>query len=88
MSVPAAYVAVILIWTTTPLAVKWSGEGPGFLLGALGRMGLAAIVCMLLLALLRVPFAWHRAAPTSPHPSRCTAPCCACTGRRSTCRRA
>lgn len=62
MSVPAAYITVILIWTTTPLAVKWSGEGPGFLLGALGRMGLAAVVCALLLALLRVPFAWHRAA--------------------------
>lgn len=62
MSVPAAYIAVILIWTTTPLAVKWSGEGPGFLLGALGRMGLAAVVCVLLLMLLRIPFAWHRAA--------------------------
>ena len=59
MSVPAAYIAVILIWTTTPLAVKWSGEGPGFLLGALGRMGLAAVVCVLLLLVLRVPFAWH-----------------------------
>ena len=36
MSVPAAYLAVVLIWSTTPLAVKWSGEGPGFLLGLFG----------------------------------------------------
>lgn len=44
MSVPAAYLAVILIWSTTPLAVKWSGEGPGFLFGALGRMALGVLV--------------------------------------------
>lgn len=31
MSVPAAFLAVDLIWSTTPLAVKWSG----CLLGAL-----------------------------------------------------
>lgn len=27
MSVPAAYLGVILIWSTTPLAIQWSGEG-------------------------------------------------------------
>jgi drug/metabolite transporter (DMT)-like permease len=60
MSVPAAYLAVVLIWATTPLAVKWSGEGPGFLLGALARMGLAALLCAALVALLRVGLPWHR----------------------------
>ena len=30
MSVPAAFVGVILIWATTPLAIKWSGEGVSF----------------------------------------------------------
>jgi len=60
MSVPAAYLAVVLIWSTTPLAVKWSGEGPGFLLGVLGRMGLATILCLALVAAMRLEFPWHR----------------------------
>jgi drug/metabolite transporter (DMT)-like permease len=60
MSVPAAYLAVVLIWSTTPLAVKWSGEGPGFLLGVLGRMSLATILCLALVAALRLEFPWHR----------------------------
>ena len=60
MSVPAAYLAVILIWSTTPLAVKWSSEGPGFLFGALGRMTLAAVLCVTLVAILRFGLPWHR----------------------------
>lgn len=60
MSVPAAYLGVVLIWSTTPLAVKWSGEGPGFLLGVLGRMGLATLLCLGLVRILRLPLPWHR----------------------------
>lgn len=62
MSVPAAYLAVILIWSTTPLAVKWSGEGPGFLFGALGRMALGVCVGLAVLGALRQPLPWHREA--------------------------
>lgn len=62
MSVPAAYLGVILIWSTTPLAVKWSSEGPGFLFGALGRMALATLLCLAAVALLRLEFPWHREA--------------------------
>jgi drug/metabolite transporter (DMT)-like permease len=62
MSVPAAYLAVVLIWSTTPLAVKWSSEGPGFLFGVLGRMSLATLLCLALVAALRVELPWHRAA--------------------------
>jgi drug/metabolite transporter (DMT)-like permease len=54
MSVPAAYLGVVLIWSTTPLAVKWSGEGPGFLFGALGRMGLATLLCLVAVAIFRI----------------------------------
>jgi drug/metabolite transporter (DMT)-like permease len=60
MSVPAAYFAVVLIWSTTPLAVKWSGEGPGFLLGATARMAIATILCLALVAILRIGLPWHR----------------------------
>ncbi len=37
MSVPAAYIGVILIWTMTPLAIQWSGSEPGFLFGITSR---------------------------------------------------
>ncbi|MDX1336059.1 MAG: EamA family transporter, partial [Gammaproteobacteria bacterium] len=45
MSVPAAYMGIIMIWATTPLAIKWSGESVGFLFGVSARMliGLAVI---------------------------------------------
>ena len=29
---------------TTPLAIQWSGEGPGFLFGVTGRMAIGALV--------------------------------------------
>lgn len=62
MSVPAAFAVIVLIWSTTPLAVKWSGEGPGFLLGAFGRMTLATLLCLCMLVLLRIPLPWHKQA--------------------------
>ncbi|UCH53340.1 MAG: DMT family transporter [Pseudomonadota bacterium] len=62
MSVPAAYFAVVLIWSTTPLAIKWSGEGPGFLFGALGRMSLAVVLCVALIIILRKGLPLHRQA--------------------------
>jgi drug/metabolite transporter (DMT)-like permease len=62
MSVPAAYLGVILIWTTTPLAIKWSGEGTHFLFGLFGRMAIGAVLCLALALLLRVPLPRHRRA--------------------------
>lgn len=62
MSIPAAYIGVILIWTTTPLAIKWSGEGAGFLFGVTGRMVIGVILAWLLLALMGKRLQWHRKA--------------------------
>jgi drug/metabolite transporter (DMT)-like permease len=62
VSVPAAFIAVVLIWSTTPLALKWSGEGPGFIFGAFGRMAFAAALCLLLINALRIKLPWHREA--------------------------
>ncbi|MGD8999488.1 MAG: DMT family transporter [Granulosicoccaceae bacterium] len=59
MSVPLAFIGVIAIWSTTPLAIKWSGEGPGFLFGVTGRMVIGALVCLLVLNLLRLRLPWH-----------------------------
>lgn len=62
MSVPLAFIGVIVIWSTTPLAIKWSGEGPGYLFGVTGRMAIGALLCLLIINLLRKPLPWHKQA--------------------------
>lgn len=52
MRIALAYISIILLWATTPLAIKWSGNGPGFIFGAGSRMAIGA-TCMLLLLLIR-----------------------------------
>jgi drug/metabolite transporter (DMT)-like permease len=67
MSLPAAYISVILIWSTTPLAIKWSAAGAGFSFAVFARMAIGALLCLLLLCLLllvalRVRLPLHRRA--------------------------
>ncbi|AUM13993.1 DMT family transporter [Ketobacter alkanivorans] len=62
MSVPAAYLAVVLVWSTTPLGVQWSSQGLSPLAGALSRMFLAAIIGWIAARLLKVVVPWHRQA--------------------------
>jgi drug/metabolite transporter (DMT)-like permease len=59
MSVPAAFTGVILIWSTTPLAIQWSSEGGGFLFGVTARMVLGLIFCLLAIRLFGVNMPWH-----------------------------
>lgn len=62
MSLPAAFISVILIWSTTPLAIKWSALGIGPSFGVLSRMIIGTLLCVVLLALQRAPFPLHRRA--------------------------
>ncbi len=62
MSLPVAFVSVILIWSTTPLAIKWSALGIGFSFAVLARMAISMLLCVLLLAALRIRFSMHRKA--------------------------
>ena len=62
MSLPAAFVSVILIWSTTPLAIKWSALGVGFSFAVFARMAISMMICILLLAVLRISFPMHRKA--------------------------
>lgn len=62
MSLPAAFVSVILIWSTTPLAIKWSALDAGFSFAVLARMAISALLCVVLLAVLRIRFPLHRRA--------------------------
>jgi len=57
-----AYISVILIWATTPLAIKWSGEGPGFLFGAAARMTVGIVCVFFVLGMLRQRLVWNRKA--------------------------
>lgn len=47
-----AYVAVVLIWATTPLGIQWSGAEGGFLFGVTARMVLGALLAVPVLWLL------------------------------------
>jgi len=62
MTVPAAYLGVILIWSTTPLGVKWSGEEVGFLFGVSARMVIGTVLTLILLRYMRMRLVWHRKA--------------------------
>ena len=62
MSIPAAFLAVIVIWSTTPLAIQWSSEGWGFLFSVTGRMTIGALFCLALIRLLGKELRWHKAA--------------------------
>lgn len=59
MSVPLAYVSIVLIWSTTPLAIRWSTEGAGFAFAVLARMLIGVCVAALLLRLGRHSFPLH-----------------------------
>jgi len=59
MRIALAYISIILLWSTTPLAIKWSGEGPGFIFGVSSRMVLGAIFMLLLLILRRKRLPFH-----------------------------
>ncbi|OIR16163.1 putative inner membrane transporter YedA [mine drainage metagenome] len=62
MSLPAAFVTVILIWSTTPLAIKWSALGVGFSFAVFMRMAIGMLLCAVLLAAFRVRVPLHRKA--------------------------
>jgi drug/metabolite transporter (DMT)-like permease len=51
MPLPAAFIGVVLIWSTTPLAIKWSSMGAGFLFGVTSRMVVGLLLCVLILML-------------------------------------
>lgn len=62
MSVPLAYIGVIVVWSTTPLAILWSSQGVGFVFGVTSRMVIGAVVALVLTALFGLGMKWHRRA--------------------------
>ncbi len=64
MAVLFAYVSVVLIWATTPLAIQWSSDSLTFMMAVVARMSIALSLALFILTLLRQSLAtfWqHRA---------------------------
>jgi len=59
VSVPISYLSVILIWSTTPLAIQWSGNDVGFQFGVAARMLIGLFALLILLRVLNIDFPWH-----------------------------
>lgn len=53
MSLPAAYLGVILIWSTTPLGIQWSVQGPDFAFAVTARMVIGLALCMVIMLATR-----------------------------------
>ena len=62
MSIPLAFIGTILIWSTTPLAIKWSSDGPSFIFAVTARMVIGTLGCLLLLWIVRGKLHWHKQA--------------------------
>lgn len=62
MSVPAAYFAVVLIWSTTPLGIVWSSDSVDPTLAVLMRMLIAIVPGWLIIKLCKIEFPMHRQA--------------------------
>lgn len=57
MAVLFAYVFVVLIWATTPLAIQWSSDSLSFIAAATMRMTIASALAMPFFVMLRGSFA-------------------------------
>ena len=62
MHIAIAYLSVVLLWATTPLAIKWSGEGPGFLFGVTGRMVIGIVCIGMVLLTTKQRLSWQHKA--------------------------
>lgn len=58
MQIQLVYISVILIWTTTPLAIKWSTE-VGYLPGVSARMIIAMLIALALSPIMRLRLPRH-----------------------------
>ena len=65
MPTSLAYVLVIVIWSTTPLAIKWSAVDDGYAFAVLARMLIGAVLAVALTASWRVGLPLHARARRS-----------------------
>lgn len=64
MSVSIAYLAVLLIWSTTPLGIVWSSESINPSLAVSLRMLIAVVLGFIVIKVRRINLPWHKKALT------------------------
>ncbi|GAA0818616.1 EamA family transporter [Colwellia asteriadis] len=64
MSVPIAYLAVLLIWSTTPLGIVWSSESIPPSMAVLLRMLIALVLGFMVIKSKKINLPWHKQAIT------------------------
>ena len=62
MQVSLAYLAMIVIWSTVALAVKWSIDSVGYSFAAAARFSIAAVFIVMVMAVRRERIPLHRQA--------------------------
>ncbi len=65
MSIPLAYLTVVAIWSTTPLAIQWSALGTGFAFAVMARMLIGLCLAFSLITICRIGLPLHRKARQS-----------------------
>lgn len=59
MTIPVAYLGLILIWSTTPVSIQWSTEGVDFTFAVFARMFIGMFASIILLLASGTRFPWH-----------------------------
>ncbi|MCZ4339784.1 DMT family transporter [Shewanella colwelliana] len=60
--VPISFLAVVLIWSTTPLGIVWSSESVHPTMAVLLRMVIALVIGSLIILFSRIRLPWHQRA--------------------------
>lgn len=60
LQITTGFIVVMLIWSTTPLAIKWSVDGPSFLFGVTARMLIGVLLILFIAWMKKVALPWHR----------------------------
>ena len=59
LTVAAAYLGIVLIWSTTPLAIQWSSQGTSFAFAVFARMAIGFVVATVVVAVWRIGLPLH-----------------------------
>ena len=59
MRITLSFIFIVLLWATTPLAIKWSSEGSSFIFGVTARMSIGLVCLVFMLLLMRQRLVWH-----------------------------
>jgi len=57
-----AFWGCVVIWSTSPLAIKWSAVGMGFIYGVFFRMLIGVTFSFIILKIMRIPIEWNKQA--------------------------